>query len=191
MKLLNTTLLAGILGAALLIFGLSVQAQNITFLDMAVLPAMQTAAPGASPFWSVQLINNNPDPAYFIFTGFNDGLGAVPNISVPAYNPTPFGNQYTLAPNTSVTLPNLFQTVISPSASNATYNSTATSTYDLYDSSAFNNVLLSGVTASNDWTLRVQSVPPSGVPEPGSLALLFGISLAGSVLFMRRRRRKN
>ena len=185
MKLFITTLIVGMLGVALLIASPSVQAQTIPYLDMTVSPTIQTGTPGDSPLWDVHLTNNNPDPAYFIFVGFNDGLGSVPDVSVPAYDLTPFGQQYTLAPNGSLDIHSLFQTVISPLAGDATFDSVAEVTYDLYDSNAFTNPLLSGAIASGDWTLRVQT-QPSGVPEPGSLALLIGLGVVGLRAFRRR-----
>jgi hypothetical protein len=182
------TLVAGVLGAACLMTGLTAEAQTIPFLDMSVMPPVQIAAPGEGPFWSIELTNNNPDTAYFVFTGFADGLGAVPDVSVPAYNPTPFGQQYTLAPNASLTIPDLFQTVISPSAATATYNSSAEAVYDLYDSSAFTNPLLTDVTASGDWTLRVLSGSAS-TPEPGTFAFLTSVGAVVVGGIVRRQRR--
>ena len=188
MKRFFTTILIGMLVTACLIAVPDVHAQTIPFLDMAVTPAVQTVAPGASSFWNVQLTNNNADPAYFILAGFDDGLGSVPDISVPAYNPTPFGQQYVLAPNGTLNVNSLFQTVISPMAGNSIYNSTANAIYDLYDSSAFNNPVLTGVLASSDWTLRVQK-PTAGVPEPGNIAFLAGAAVALGASFARRRRK--
>ena len=182
------TILVSMLGCALLLGGTCVQAQSITFLDMTVSPGSQIAAPGASPFWDVQLTNNNTDTAFFIFTGFSDGLGSVPGVTVPSYDPGPFGQQFTLAPNATVTLPKLFQTTILPSASSAIYNSTAFTVYDLYDNGSFNNLFVGGVSASGDWTLQVQA-RTAAVPEPGGFAFLAATAVTGGVLFLRRRRK--
>ncbi len=183
-----TSLLPGILATSLLFAGLYARAQNIPFLDLTVSPGTQTTAPGTSLFWNVQLTNNNADTAYFIFLGFNDGLGSVPNIVVPAYDPTPFGQQFALNPNASLNLLNLFQTVVSPMSGNSTYVSNAEATYDLYDSSQFSNLLLSDVTASGGWTLNVLAAP-SAVPEPGTIALFVVAGVTGTGIVLRRRKK--
>lgn len=190
MKRTFITICLRLLAAWLLTQGEAVSAQSLTFLDMSVSPSTLVASPGDSPLWDVQLINNNPDTAYFILAGFDDGLGAVPDISIPPYNPSPFGQQFTLAPSASFDLPNLFQTVISPSAGEATYVSTAQSLYTLYDSPVFDNTLLDGVTASADWTLTVSNASsPQGTPEPGAFAFITGLSISGGVLLLRHRKR--
>lgn len=186
---LKNFLMPGILGAATLFGGLSAQAQSIPFLDLAVSPGTLTVAPGASPYWDVQLTNNNADTAYFVLSGFNDGLGSVPNVVVPSYDPVPFGQHFTLVSNATLNLHSFFRTIVSPLSGSSSYTSTAEATYDLYDSSLFSTSLLSGATASGDWTLNV-SARPSSVPEPGSVALLIGVTVTGGVLFLSRCRRK-
>lgn len=189
-KRLMISLLPGILGAAILFGGLTAQAQSIPFLDLAVSPGSQNAAPGASPLWDLQFTNNNADTAYFVLSGFSDGLGSVPNIVVPSFDPVPFGQHITLAPNATLNLHSLFQTVVSPFSGSSSYTSTAEATYDLYDSSLFSNPLLVGVTASGDWTLNVTAIPSSSsVPEPGGIALFVGAGVAGGVLTLIRRKK--
>jgi len=170
-----------------LFFERSAGAQAIPFLDMAVSPAVQTAAPGDSSLWTVQLINNNSDTAYFVLMGFNDGLGSVPDLSVPAYSPAFFGVSYTLAPNASMNFTGLFQTDVSLSANSAVYDSVAESLYDLYEDGSFTNTLLGSVTVSAEWRLIV--VPRSAdVPEPGMMALFAGLAIPCGAVMLRRRR---
>jgi hypothetical protein len=188
LKLLNTLARVGMLTAFALITGSSVSAQTLPLLDMSVLPTPQTAAPGDAPFWNVHLTNNNTETAYFVIVGFYDGLAITPDVSVPFYDPLPFGVPYTLAPNASLDLNGFFQTDVSPSAADATYDSLAELNYDLYESDNFSNLLVSGATASGDWRLIVQA-PTGTVPEPGSVALLLGLTWAGSVSLLRRRKR--
>jgi hypothetical protein len=172
---------------ALLCAAPSLRAQSIPFLEMSVWPTPQTVAPGDSPFWHVRLTNNTSDTAYFVLMGFQDGLGSVPDVAVNPYDPAPFGQPFTLAPNASLDLSNLFQTVVAPWAGSATYNSVAEALYTLYDSDTFANPLLTDVFASGDWSLTVQAAP-SDVPEPGALALCAGMIVPGVAwLYCRRK----
>lgn len=181
--------LSWLIAAAIALAAPLAHAQTIPFLDMVVAPQSQTAAPGESPFWDITLTNNNTDPAYLIFQGFNDGLGTVPDVSVPPYNFSPFGQQYTIAPGDSLNIPNMFRTVIAPLAADATYTSTAEVTYDLYDGSAFTTPLLTDVTADGDWTLTIHPNGAAATPEPGSLALLACMCLSGAGFVARRRKK--
>jgi hypothetical protein len=161
--------------------------QTLPFLDLAVSSQSRTAAPGESPFWDITLINNNADTAYVLFQGFADGLGAVPDVSVPSYNFAPFGHQYTIAPGGSLNIANMFQTIITAQAVAASYTSTAEVTYDLYDSSTFTTALLTDATAAGDWTLTIRPNAAAATPEPGSVALLAGLCISGAGLLARRR----
>jgi len=181
--------LSWLIAVAIALVSPRAHAQTIPFLDMAVSPASQTAAPGDSPFWDITLTNNNTDPAYLIFQGFNDGLGAVPDVSVPPYNFSPFGQQVTIAPGDSLNIAHMFQTIIAPSAADASYTSTAEVTYDLYDGSAFTTPLLTDVTADGDWTLTIHPNGPAATPEPGNVALLVGICISGAGIVARRRKK--
>lgn len=177
------------LTVSLCLVGASVQAQTTPFLDLAITPASQTAAPGDGPFWNIQFTNpaDNTDTAFFTLTGFNDGIGSVLDVSVPPYDFTPFGQQLTLAPGASIEFTGFFQTLISPLAGNASYVSVADATYDLYDSAEFANILVGGATASAEWTLNVQG-SASPAPEPGTLALLASLTLPVGAFVLRRRR---
>ena len=172
MKKLFTSWLVLMLAAISLSFlPTGVNAQT-PFLDALVTPSAQTVAPGTSPVWTFTLTNNTTDTAYFILTGFNDGFPVTPDVSIPPYDPTPFGPNQTLAPNATLTLTNLFETDVTASAADAVYIATSSVTYDLYDDPTFTNFLVSGVTASADYQLTVQS--PAAVPEPG----MFGFAAA-------------
>jgi len=180
--------LSWLIAVAIALVAPRAHAQTIPFLDMAVSPQSQTAAPGESPFWDIILTNNNTDPAYLIFQGFDDGLGTVPDVSVPPYNFSPFGQQYTIAPGASLNIPNMFRTVIAPLAADASYTSTAEVTYDLYDGSAFTTPLLTDVAADGDWTLTIHPNGPAATPEPGSVALCAGMGLSYFSFRLRRKR---
>lgn len=190
MKQLFTMLILGALTCVGILSAPSAQAQ-VPFLDMTVNPSAQTGAPGDTLFWSVLLTNNTGDTAYFVLNGFNDGLVVTPDVTVPAYDPTPFGVNYTLAPSDSLNLSSLFQTNLAPTAGNAVYTSTAELNYDLYDDNTFSNFLADGLIASNDWELTVQApTAPAATPEPSALALFASLGLPGTLFCLRRRRRK-
>ena len=178
--------LSWLIVAAIALVAPMAHAQTIPFLDLLVSPDSRTTAPGESPFWDVTLINNNADTAYMVFQGFNDGLGTVPDVTVPPYNFAPFGHQYTIAPGASLNIANLFQTIIASHATDADYTSTAEVTYDLYDSSTFTTPLLTDVTASGDWRLIIHPNVTTATPEPGSIALLVGMCVSGAGFLIRR-----
>lgn len=176
-------LAAGLLAAA------PAGAQVLPLLDMTITPAAQTAAAGDAPFWGVELTNNTAETAFFILTGFTDGLPVTPDVTVPPYDVTSFGVGFTLAPGATLPLADLFQTEVSPTAASAVYDATAEMLYDLYDDSTFTNFLLDNVTAPADWRLTVQAAPQqTGIPEPGTLGLVVAglMPLAGIVLRRRR-----
>ena len=186
MRFFSITRLLAALAVTLCLVGPSAQAQTTPFLDLAITPASQTAAPGGSPFWNIQFTNNNElDTAFFTLIGFDEGLGSVPDVAVPPYDFTPFGQQLTLAPGESIEFPAFFQSLISPLAVNAVYVSVADATYDLYDSANFDNLLVGGATASAEWTLNVQG-SGSVAPEPGTLALLASMTIPGALILRRR-----
>ena len=162
-------------------------AQTLPLLDMAVAPFMQTAFPGDTLFWNVQLTNNTTETAYFLLTDFSDGLPIVPDVTVPPYNTAGFAANYTLLPTETLTLTNLYQTEVSPTAAPAVYDAPAVMTYTLFDDATFANVLIDGLTAAGDWRLIVQA--PSQVPEPGSAAVLVGLSVSGAGFLFRYCRR--
>ena len=166
----------------------SASAQSLSFLDMAVQPTPQLAAPGDTLSWNVLLTNNNAESAFFVLVGFNDGLGVVPDITIPAYDFSSFGLPMTLAPGGSVLVSDLFRTLVGAGASAATYTSIAEIDYDLYEDGSFLNVSAGGVAASGDWQLLVQP-DASTAPEPGTLAL-FVSAAAGALVGRFARRRK-
>jgi hypothetical protein len=182
-------LVGAALAVGLLAAGAPAGAQVLPLLDLTVTPAAQTAAAGDAPFWGVELTNNTTETAFFILTGFTDGLPVTPDVTVPPYDVTPFGVGFTLGPGATLPLADLFQTEVSPGASSAVYDATAEMIYDLYEDNTFTGILVDNLTAPADWRLTVQAAPQQAeIPEPGTLGLVAaGLTpLAGIV---RRRRR--
>jgi hypothetical protein len=191
LRLIITITRVVLLGIVTLIATSSAYAQTITFLDMEIQPNPQVAAPGDSPYWNVRLINNNEADANFVIVGFNDGLGSTPDISVPPYDPGPFGTPFTLAANASMVLNGFFQTAVSPLAADAVYDSFADLNYDLYEDGTFTSILVSSATTSADWRLVVQASTVAATPEPGALVLCCGLGTAGIGILIRRRKRRS
>jgi hypothetical protein len=185
-----TALLVGAL-AAIAMLGTTAARAQLPLLDMLVTPSAQTGAPGDSILWNIQLTNNTGDTAFFMLTGFSDGFPITPDVSTSLVDFTPFGVGTTLAPGDSLTLSNLYQADIAPTAADAVYDATAEMNYDLYDDNSFSNFLADGLVASGDWQLTVRGeVAPGATPEPSSLAWFGSSALIGTACFLRRRRRR-